>query len=79
MKISPEQARFIAMATDEDDTWDMTDQDKAALRWAMKRIESLQADLDAREIERGAVPHVGGKADGVPTRPRKSTSSKSGS
>ena len=47
MKISPDQARFIAMATDEDYTWDISDQDRKALRWAMDQIASLEAELGA--------------------------------
>ncbi len=47
MRIIPEQARFVAMVFDESDTWDLSDQDRVALQWAMGQIESLQGELDA--------------------------------
>jgi len=46
MRISPEHARFIAMATDEGGTWNLTEQDGAALDWAMNEIENLRSELE---------------------------------
>jgi hypothetical protein len=46
VRISPEQARFVTMVFDESDTWELMDQDRAALQWAMDRIESLQDELN---------------------------------
>ena len=47
MEISPEQAWFVAMASDESDTWDLSSQDRDALKWGIDQIKSLQDELDA--------------------------------